>query len=132
MIKLRKSLSVWCLVAVGLYGCGTDHPEPAAPACRPGMRCESESPTQPGTKVDLGLLESDRERLGALQADVDSAAEATAESLLRAREVRFAGGLGYDPKAAKNLDLIQKSGLALDENALRKLGEQGFAISKST
>ncbi|HKP63286.1 MAG TPA: DUF3160 domain-containing protein [Polyangiales bacterium] len=132
MTNLRKSLSVWCLVAVGLHGCGSDHPEPAAPECPPGMRCESESPTQPGSKVELTLLPSDQERLGALQADVDSVAEATSESLLRAREVRFASELGYDPKAAKNLDLIQKSGLALDEDALRKLGEQGFAISKTT
>jgi hypothetical protein len=66
------------------------------------------------------------DRLTALKAE---SAGLTADQLLSRRAVPFQAQLGYDPRAARNLDLIQASALKLDEAELTALGKNGFVIS---
>ena len=66
------------------------------------------------------------DRLTALQTE---SAGLTADQLLARRAVPFQAQLGYDPKTAKNLDLIQASALKLDAAELAALGKNGFVIS---
>lgn len=99
--------------------------QPADPT-KPVMQTP-DRPTQPGEAVTLTAPE--HPELDALDAQLDALSDATADSVLRERAIPFATELGYDPRAAKNLDKIQASGLALQERDLEKLAQQGFAIS---
>jgi hypothetical protein len=128
---------VWAAVfalTAGISACQTDTPvdPPGASDCAAeanGCIPPDERPSEPGTAVKLSLSQSDQDALAKLDEQVVPLASATAESLLEAHPVPFANELDYDPMAAVGLDLIQASGLALAENELTTLGEQGFVIS---
>lgn len=90
----------------------------------------SDDLSTPGTPVTLSLPASDQAALAELDAKLDPLESLDATSLLQQRAIKFSTSLGYDPQAAKNLDLIQASPAALDANELAKLKSQGFVISK--
>ena len=82
-----------------------------------------------GTPVTVGLppeQQAEVDRLTALQAE---AGASTADELLRRRAVPFRATLGYDPQAAKNMNLIQASALKLDAAEMGALAKNGFVIS---
>ncbi len=89
----------------------------------------ADKPADPGTEVQLALPAASQAQLSKLEAELAPLSAATADSLLRDHGPTFETSLGYDPKTAQHLDLIQATPLALDDAELAKLGEQGFAIS---
>jgi hypothetical protein len=66
-----------------------------------------------------------------LRSALENAASTDGETLKREGALPLETELGYDPLAADGLDLIQSSLLPLSEAELAKLGENGFAISKT-
>lgn len=85
--------------------------------------------TEPGTKTAPSLSAADQAQLSKLSTELKAVSALTGPELLAKRSVTFASALGYDPRAAKNLDLIQASALRLDEAELAKLSAQGFVIT---
>lgn len=94
----------------------------------PGMPPQDASPP---AALQLSLSPADQSAVAALEDKLAPLSAATAESLMAAHPVKFEAELGYDPKAAVGIDLIQKSGCSLAQEELDKLGEQGFAISRT-
>jgi uncharacterized protein DUF3160 len=88
---------------------GTAHPLPADTA-RGAV----------GAETEFSTLQADVERLRNLDAD-----EVLAEFPLSQR-----AELGYAPGSAAFLDRVQASALALNDNELARLGQNGFVISK--
>jgi hypothetical protein len=78
--------------------------------------------------VEIAPSASARAALIELENKLAPLSDATADSLMASRPLQLTPELGYDPKAALNLDLIQASPLALTDTELDKLGSQGFAI----
>jgi hypothetical protein len=89
----------------------------------------SEAPTDPGTKTTLSLTEADQTALAQLQSELSGLDGIDAAMLAAKHPIAFESNLGYDPRSAKNLDLIQASAAALNSAELSKLASQGFAIS---
>jgi hypothetical protein len=127
---LFRRVCIASLLALSAGGCsaGTGN-SPAAPSCASAASCPDERPSEPGTVVQLSLGANDQAALSQLESKLAPLSDATADSLMAARPVKLAAELGYDPKTALNLDLIQASPLALTGSELDKLGTQGFAIT---
>jgi len=68
--------------------------------------------------------------LDKLMAEAKSSASLTAQDFETKYAVPFASGVGYDPKTANGMALIQATALALDADELDKLGKNGFVISE--
>lgn len=83
----------------------------------------------PGKSVSLHLNASDQAALADLDTQLSGLEDLDAAKLMQRHPVTFQSTLGYDPRAAKNLDLIQASAAALTAPELNKLAAQGFAIS---
>lgn len=141
MITMKTSaFRAACIAALALGACTSHSPTTADPPGAPDMpkcelhqKCGSPSPQAgSGSVVSLKLAASDQAQLTTLQDELRPLQEVTAASLLNARKLPFESALGYDPKTAKNLELIQATPLALSPAELDKLGEQGFAISTRT
>lgn len=102
----------------------------ALAACRGGSPGGPPPPERErGTPVDVTLTseqQAEVDRLGALLA---ASAGLSADALLARRAVAFRAGLGYDPLAAVNLDLVQGSALALDADELAALAADGFVVT---
>jgi len=64
-----------------------------------------------------------------IQASLAATDGLTADALLAARALPFATTLGYDPRLATNLSLVQGSPLRLSDPELNVLGKQGFVVS---
>ncbi|MCA9547868.1 MAG: DUF3160 domain-containing protein, partial [Myxococcales bacterium] len=64
-----------------------------------------------------------------LKALVDDGLALDADGVLARFAVPFADDLGFDPLEAQNLEIIQASPLALDDDELAVLAEHGFVIS---
>lgn len=133
----RRCIAAFVTV-LGLGACKADAPtsdadagSPDTPACRSPNGCvpPDEKPTQQDPPVTLSLSASTQAALTQLDSDLQPLRAATTDSLLQAHPLSFQNDLGYDPKAAVNLDMIQASPLGLSAAELDKLGEQGFAIS---
>ncbi len=84
---------------------------------------------EPGTKVTLSLSQADQAELATLNAELDTFAGLTPAALLEKHPIQFTQTLGYDPRQAKNVDLIQASPFKLTDAELQKLGSQGFVIT---
>ena len=83
----------------------------------------------PGTPVEPTLPEDKKTEADALLAEIQASANMTAAEFDDLYSVPFTPSLGYDPKTADHLSLIQASPLALDQAELDKLGQNGFVIS---
>jgi hypothetical protein len=88
-----------------------------------------EPPLDPGTVVALELPASDQAALAALDSELAPLKGLDASGLAARHPITFDSKLGYDPRSAKNLELIQASAAALNDQELNKLATQGFAIS---
>ncbi len=83
----------------------------------------------PGTIVISSLPASQQQELNQLISDLDETADMTAAEFHDRYAVPFAADIPYDPTTADHLPLIQSSSLALDQDELAKLGENGFVIT---
>ncbi|HTU63548.1 MAG TPA: DUF3160 domain-containing protein [Polyangiales bacterium] len=99
--------------------------------------CDTPSAT-PGTKYldpgvplkALALSSADRAALSELSSELAPLQALSSAQLLESQSPKYSqAALGYDPKTAANLDLIQRSSLSLDAKELDKLGTQGFVIA---
>ena len=86
-------------------------------------------PVIDGTPTSATLSADQQAEVDRLTALQKESAGLTADQLLARRAVPFQAQLGYDPKTAKNLDLIQASALKLDAAELAALSKNGFVIS---
>ncbi|WP_437785666.1 DUF3160 domain-containing protein [Sorangium sp. So ce1097] len=86
-------------------------------------------PKDPPTDQPLGPAPGPGADLTALLAEREASADMTAEDFAARYPVPFASGLSYAPADAAGLELIQSTALALDEEELAKLSENGFVIS---
>ena len=84
---------------------------------------------EPGTDVDPQLPADQKAELDALMSEIKASANMTPAEFDTLYEVPFTPSLGYDPKAAEHLSLIQASPSALDADELDVLGANGFVIS---
>ncbi|MDD9941230.1 MAG: DUF3160 domain-containing protein [Myxococcales bacterium] len=66
--------------------------------------------------------------LAELEAALEEVEGASASSLMERHPVAFETELGYEPREAQNLELIQKAGFRLHDDEMAKLSEQGFVI----
>jgi Protein of unknown function (DUF3160) len=98
-------------------------------ACGGKGATANKPPTFEGATVTAKLTAEQQAEADRLTALRNATAALTADELLAARAVPFRADLGYDPKTAKNLDLIQNSALRLDETELGVLSKNGFVIS---
>ncbi|XYI02414.1 DUF3160 domain-containing protein [Sorangium sp. So ce1128] len=104
-------------LAAGCSGEGNQPP--------PGTDGTQQPPDPPSTE-----LGSDQQaELTALLAERDASTSMTAEDFASRYPVSFASGLSYEPADAAGLALLQGTALALDEDELAKLSENGFVIS---
>ncbi len=85
-----------------------------------------DEPEDVGTPVQLELKTS---AAAELEAEVATAKQHDAASLLASYPVSFSGELGYSLEGVQNLDLIQGSELRLSDAELEKLGLNGFVVS---
>jgi len=90
-----------------------------------GGRANDPAPSLPGSAVEL---EVEASVLQPLLAQLDTAREETAETLLAEHAVAFDSELGHDPRTALGLPEIQLSPLALNAAELELLGQRGFVI----
>ncbi|WP_438025402.1 DUF3160 domain-containing protein [Sorangium sp. So ce233] len=112
---------------------GTQRP-PDRPTDQPPDRPTDQPPDQPidppiDPLPDLPLGPEQRAELDALLAEREASAGMTAAGFAAKHPVSFASGLSYAPADAEGLSLLQSTALALDEDELAKLSENGFVIS---
>ncbi len=74
------------------------------------------------------LPSAEATRYAALMAEYEATRDMSADTFAEQYAVPFVDGLDYDPLTASNLSLLQESPLALGEDALATLGENGFVI----
>jgi hypothetical protein len=98
-------------------------------ACPGSMPPPVKEPEPVGTPVAVGLGAEQKAELDRLTALAVESSNLTAEQLLQRRKVPFRTSLGYDPRAALNLNLIQASALKLDAAEMDIYGKNGFVIS---
>lgn len=125
---LLPRVGIASLLVLSACSVGAANPSGSA-SCTSAGSCPDERPSEPGKVVQLSLSASDQTALSELESKLAPLSGATADSLMAARPVKLEAELGYDPKTALNLELIQASPLALTQPELDKLGMQGFAIS---
>jgi len=107
----------------GASGAGTGGG--AGGAIGEGGRASDPAPSAPASSVELEVQASVIEPL---LAQLDTAREQTAETLLAEHAVAFESELGHDPRTALGLTEIQGSSLALNAAELERLGQSGFVI----
>ncbi|WP_437661341.1 DUF3160 domain-containing protein [Sorangium sp. So ce1182] len=90
-----------------------------------------EQPTDPPPELPTNppLGPEQEAELAALLAEREASASMTAEDFAAKYPVSVASGLSYAPADAEGLALLQGTSLALDEDELAKLAENGFVIS---
>lgn len=106
------------VLAAALAGCGAGDPVPGSPRA-----------SDPGTPVEATLTAGQQAEVDRLQALVAATSDLGADALLARRAVPFRTELGYDPLAAVNLDLVQRSALALDGAELAAFAADGFVVT---
>ena len=83
------------------------------------------------TNTDGSILNAAQQReLTQLSEALEASRDLDASGLLAKHAVREVETLSYDPRKSEFLDRIQASALALDEDELSHLGQNGFVISK--
>ena len=106
------------LALAAATACSSDRPD-AQPYLEPGRPVEG---VVPGDEVS-------RARFAQLAGEVSRLRQLGAPELLAEYPVQHRNDLGYSPRQAAQLDLIQASALALGDAELAKLEENGFVIS---
>jgi len=102
----------------------------AAACSDPLEKGNDDHDAEPGTPLaQLALSEADRSELSRVEQELVTVRGLSTTDLLARRALPAGTGLDFDPLAAVNLDLIQGSGLALDDKELAKLAQQGFVIA---
>ncbi len=114
---MRARLVLTLALLVPLLGC--DDSNDTASAAGPDVGVVVDAPTPPALDDELNRL----------RAVVDEAAALDADALLARHAVPFAESLGYDPLDAQNLEVVQASPFALDDDELATLAHNGFVIS---
>jgi hypothetical protein len=78
----------------------------------------------------LGLNHTQQQEAARLSSELDANRGLDAPALLAKHALNEVHALSYDPRASQFLDRIQASALALDDDELAHLGDNGFVISK--
>lgn len=91
-----------------------------------GRSPQTDTPEDPGVSLNLEL---GTEAWSELAEALAEARLHDAASLQQAHRVPFQDALGYDPRTATGLDLIQSSNLSLSEAELALLAKNGFVIA---
>ena len=119
-----KTRPIWMLVgALALAACGGG--DAADDAGQPDKILE------PGTEHALSLNPQQQAEQAALKPALAQVRKLDAAGFAQKYGVAFSkSGLGYDPLKAKNFDLVQNSGLALDSKEQAALSKDGFVISE--
>ncbi|WP_242516128.1 DUF3160 domain-containing protein [Sorangium cellulosum] len=125
-------LEVIPIVVALAVGCAGEEIQPAPsvdgtqqPPDQPPDQPSDQPPDQPHS----ALGPEQQAELDALLAEREASASMTAEGFAAKYPVSLASGLSYAPADAEGLALIQSTVLALDEDELAKLSENGFVIS---
>lgn len=108
---MQRFLGVSVLLAT--IGCGSP---PHAP------------PDEP-REVELAVPAADAAELARLRERLDAIEAIDAPALLESRALPYATDLGYTPRSAEHMALIQASSVALDEAQLAALDARGFVIT---
>lgn len=100
-------------------------------ACVIALGCETapQSPPDVPEEVELTLPDADAAELARLRERLEAVRELDAEALVASRALPYATELGYSPRAAEHMALIQASSFALDEAQLAALDARGFVIT---
>lgn len=100
-------------------------------ACVMALGCETapQSPPDVPEEVELTLPDADAAELARLRERLEAVRELEAEALVASRALPYATELGYSPRAAEHMALIQASSFALDEAQLAALDARGFVIT---
>jgi hypothetical protein len=120
---LRVVASV-SLLSLAAAGCGQDDPPGALKPDPPPK------PQVDGKPVNVTLPAEGQAEQSRLTAVAASTKSMTADELMAKHAVPFRAQLGYDPRAALNLNLVQGSALKLNDAELAGLTKNGFVISK--
>lgn len=136
MSQFRTRGSRWLIAALLLSACSSsttppvgDPTQPVNPTQPDSMNPAPDVNKDPGKQVALHLNAADEAALADLDAKFSGIEDLDAATLMQRHPVTFQPNLGYDPRTAKNLDLIQASAAKLTDAELTKLAGQGFAIS---
>jgi Protein of unknown function (DUF3160) len=123
----RAASARLCLFLIALAACDQDTPaaDDAASSGDGGVEVHAD----PGAKLQLAPAPSAQAELDKLRAELAKLEGLSATALLSQHPMQYTESLGYDPRSAKNLDLIQASALKLNDAELSKLGQQGFVIT---
>ncbi|WP_438037158.1 DUF3160 domain-containing protein [Sorangium sp. So ce204] len=108
---------------------GTHLPPDQPPDSPPDQPPDSPPDQAPDSPPDQPLGPEQQEELGALLAEREASANMTADDFASRYPVPFASGVSYAPADAAGLSLLQDTALALDQDELAKLSENGFVIS---
>ena len=102
----------------------------AAACSEPAAEPKGDQYAEPGTPLaPLSLSQTDQSELARVEQELSTVSALSTADLLARRALPAGTGLDFDPLRAVNLDMIQSSGLSLDETELAKLGQQGFVIA---
>ncbi len=100
-------------------------------ACVMTLGCETapQAPPDAPEEVELTLPDADTAELARIRERLEAVRELEAEALVASRALPYATELGYSPRAAEHMALIQASSFALDEAQLEALEGRGFVIT---
>lgn len=95
------------------------------------MACESppQAPPDEPEGVEVTLPAEEAAELARLRERLDAVSEIDAEALVTSRALPYEGELGYEPRTADHMTLIQGSSFALDASQLEALDARGFVIT---
>lgn len=92
--------------------------------------CQDPQENQPENEREPPVVDSgDSEALQELMSTLSELQDMSADEVLAEHDPPFSDDLGYDPLAADNLEIIQDSALAMNDDELATFGEQGFVIT---
>lgn len=100
-------------------------------ACLLAVGCSSapSAPLDVPADVDVTPSEEDAAELGRLRAQLDALDALDTGALLASRSVSYEDALGYTPRDADHMQLIQASSFGLDAAQLDALDERGFVLT---
>ena len=125
MALFHRSLRILAGLSVALLAACVSPSDPSDPM----PPIDPVPPGDPGTHVEPTLPKDKQAEVDALLAEIEAAANMTPAEFGDLYSVPFTTSLGYDPKTAEHLSLLQASPLALNDAELDKLGQNGFVIS---
>jgi hypothetical protein len=104
--------------------------QPGSPAALGAIENPNGTTADPGSGVSVSLSAQGAAELGSLQQQLEQV-PSTFAALQAAHPFMPRAELGYDPSTARNLDLIQRSSLALSAAELETVGKRGLVISST-